>query len=114
MNDKTIKLRVPDEDLKNWNARADAERLSLSAWIRKQCAGVVPYPDMGPTFSEVAAALPDDHPVVKAVAEAVKPKSAKQELQEAVASRTRHPVGHQCFECMQAERFFKAMRKEGE
>jgi hypothetical protein len=39
-------------------------------------------------------------------------KSAKDELAEAVASRTRHPVGHQCLECMQAERFFRAMRKE--
>ena|SRR6266849_3065704 len=41
-----------------------------------------------------------------------KPKSRKSELAEAVAGRTRHEIGCQCMHCIQAERFFKSMRKE--
>jgi hypothetical protein len=37
MNDTTIKLRVGTEELEVWRLAAKESKLSLSAWVRKQC-----------------------------------------------------------------------------
>lgn len=130
MNDTTIKLRVPGEDLEKWKTLAAEAQVSLSEWIRLKCAGAVDTSVVIPRYTdfrgtEALAEIPNPGREAEHVASgsteagglkppSAKPKSAKQSLAEAVAERTRHPVGHQCFECMQAERFFRAMRKEAE
>lgn len=130
MNDTTIKLRVPGEDLEKWKTLAAEAQVSLSEWIRLKCAGAVDTSVVIPQYTdfrgtEALAEIPNPGREAEHVASgsteagglkppSAKPKSAKQSLAEAVAERTRHPVGHQCFECMQAERFFRAMRKEAE
>lgn len=130
MNDATIKLRVPGEDLEKWKTLAAEAQVSLSEWIRLKCAGAVDTSVVIPQYTdfrgtEALAEIPNPGREAEHVASgsteagglkppSAKPKSAKQSLAEAVAERTRHPVGHQCFECMQAERFFRAMRKEAE
>lgn len=111
MNDTTIKLRVPGEDLEKWKTLAAEAQVSLSAWIRLKCATEIPGSNPGREAEHVASGSTEAGGLKPPSA---KPKSAKQSLAEAVAERTRHPVGHQCFECMQAERFFRAMRKEAE
>lgn len=130
MNDTTIKLRVPGEDLEKWKTLAAEAQVSLSEWIRLKCAVGVDTSVVIPQYTdfrgtEALAEIPNPGREAEHVASgsteagglkppSAKPKSAKQSLAEAVAERTRHPVGHQCFECMQAERFFRAMRKEAE
>ena len=36
-HEERVEVRVPKVDLKLWKAAADAERMSLSAWIRHHC-----------------------------------------------------------------------------
>ena len=108
---KPIQIQVDEVDLREWNERAAAAGMSLSAWIRLKCATEIPGSNPGREAEHVASGSTEAGGLKPPSA---KPKSAKQSLAEAVAERTRHPVGHQCFECMQAERFFRAMRKEAE
>ena len=129
---KPIQIKVDEEDLSKWKLLAAEAQVNLSEWIRLKCAGAVDTSVIIPQYTdfrgtEALAEIPGSNPgreaehVASGSTEAgglkppsAKPKSAKQSLAEAVAERTRHPVGHQCFECMQAERFFRAMRKEAE
>jgi len=50
--------------------------------------------------------LPEDLPIVQSQ------KRENWNMPEAIAGRTGHVVGCACFDCVQTERFFKAMRKE--
>lgn len=131
MNDTTIKLRVPGEDLEKWRTLAAEAQVSLSEWIRLKCAGAVDTSVVIPQYTdfrgtEALAEIPNPGREAEHVASgsteagglkppsAERPKGARGELAEAVAGRTRHTLGCDCFDCVQAGRFFKSMRKEGQ
>ena len=38
--DKTIKLRLPSEELDQWKREAESQAMTLSAWVRWKCGSV--------------------------------------------------------------------------
>ncbi len=41
-NDKTLKVRLPADELEAWTANARKASLSLSEWVRRQCSTIEP------------------------------------------------------------------------
>ena len=109
---KPIQIKVDEVDLREWNERAAAAGMSLSAWIRLKCATEIPGSNPGREAEHVASGSTEAGGLKPPSAE--RPKGARGELAEAVAGRTRHTLGCDCFDCVQAGRFFKSMRKEGQ
>jgi hypothetical protein len=136
MPKKLISLKVEDADHEAWKKAANKAGVGLSEWIRKNCddvahgvvielrseenanrngkdvrgvsrvpvvAGSAPGPD---TRSDAVAAVD-----LAAVAEQTKSRRiSDSSIESAVASRTGHPVGHECFDCVQTYRFIKQQR----
>ena len=130
---KPIQIKVDEEDLSKWKLLAAEAQVNLSEWIRLKCAGAVDTSVIIPQYTdfrgtEALAEIPGSNPgreaehVASGSTEAgglkppsaERPKGARGELAEAVAGRTRHTLGCDCFDCVQAGRFFKSMRKEGQ
>jgi hypothetical protein len=101
MPKKPIQLRVAESDLEQWQKRADEAGESLSEWIRERCNQNSDVSGMGGVPVEGRSTPAPE-----------RPKSRKLAFAEQVAGRTGHDVGCACFQCVQAERFFKSVTKE--
>lgn len=99
----TYKLRIDLERLARWQKSAEEGGLKLAEWIRRRCDG---DPD------KVVRTDGDVHVVQGGTPAPERPKVRKSEFAEAVAGRTKHEPGCQCFQCVQAERFFRSQREK--
>jgi len=106
---KLLTVKVEYEDYKSWQRAAVEAGMDLSRWIRELANAARDSKNLRRAGSDGVAERRVGAP--ERVAEA-KHKSKRTELAEAVAGRTGHKVGCDCFQCVQSERFFKAMRKE--
>jgi hypothetical protein len=110
-----VSLKLEESERLAWVGKAERAGLTLSAWMRKRC-----NEEEANGAAAVQAVQPNrdvsvlERSTVSAggSAEAPKPRARKSEFAESVAGRTGHEIGCGCFQCVQAERFFKAMRKE--
>jgi hypothetical protein len=106
---KLLTVKAEDADYASWKKAAVEAGMDLSGWIRELANAARDGKNLRGASSYGVAERRVSAP--ERVAEA-KPKSKRTELAEAVAGRTGHRVGCDCFQCVQSERFFKAMRKE--
>lgn len=104
-----IQIRVDEEELEQWKARAAACDLSLSAWIRLRCVAF-PAPDKdqiritGELKKAKDAGITDQTlRDAEEKAERHRPGTVAQEI----ARRIGHAVGCECMQCVQAARFLK-------
>lgn len=54
MSLKPFLLKVEESELMRWRAEAKGEKLSLAAWIRKQCEVWTVTIETGPTYERAA------------------------------------------------------------
>jgi len=109
--DKRLQLRISETDLIAWKRRSNQAGKELSEWIRERC-NAEEGTNSGMRAAEDASVLGRSTLSGGGPAEPAKPRARKSEFAEAIAERTKHVVGCACFDCVQTERFFKAMRKE--
>lgn len=97
---KLLTVKAEDADYESWKQAAERAGMDLSAWIRGLANGASDGKDV-----RADAGVP----VVERGTPAAKRR--KSEFAEDVARRTRHEVGCDCFQCVQAERFFRTQRR---
>jgi hypothetical protein len=121
-------LKVDDTDWAAWTQKAESSGLSIGAWIRERCNSEdvrrvpeLPVEGRGVVAPERPTVNVDDVGGLRArdvkrydVSEVsyTKSRTRKSEFAESVAGRTGHIVGCDCFQCVQAGRFFKSVSKE--
>jgi len=105
----TYKLRLDTEQLEKWQKSAEEAGLKLAEWIRRRCdgdSGKAVRPDGDVHVASGSTSAPE---------RPAKPKSPKYEpgsIAVSVPDRTKHEVGCDCFQCVQAERFFRSQREK--
>lgn len=107
----TYKIRVDSEELEAWKKSAETAGLKLAEWMRRRCDANGDAKDVR-RISEVpvaqrSVANPQRTAIdLAAVAEeTVAKRTEYSSIQQRVARRTGHPVGHECMDCMGAYRF---------
>ena len=104
---KLMTLKADEEDVKRWKAIAEKAGLGLSEWIRERCNGGDHRAVHVPVDTAVGEAEGREHGTAgDAGREPVRPAKEFTELERIVASRTGHPLGHECFQCLQTARMF--------
>jgi hypothetical protein len=101
MAKKLHSIKVEDADWEQWQRNAEAAGQGVSEWIRERC-------NQNSDVQRVEVVSVEK----RSTSAPERPKSRKLEFAESVAGRTGHDVGCACFQCVQAERFFKSVRRD--
>lgn len=117
-----ISFRVSDVEKAEWQRRANLAGLSISDWVRAQCAGLPELRGVGNGAN--SASQPMREPDSASLAErststpdrpAGDAREPANSIDAEIARKTGHPFGHDCFQCMQVRRFLeppKVKKKE--
>jgi hypothetical protein len=102
---RRVTILLTDEEYEK--VKAGAGIASVSAYIKSRLFEV--------QDGDPGKAVRDDrdvHVVQGGAAVPERPRIRKSEFAESVAERTKHEPGCQCFQCVQAERFFRSQREK--
>jgi hypothetical protein len=109
-NDATIKLRVATEELEEWKRQAGLVGVSLSEFIRMRCNGkfgALASRDPEPMRPPDSASLAERSTGTPERTAGDTRESAPAGVDLEIARKTGHPLGHDCFQCMQVRRFLE-------
>lgn len=109
---KPIQIKVSDTDLANWKSSAQQDGMGLSEWIRGRCNAndrTQPVRDSEPVRLVQQSTSAPERPTRSTAASDTRDAIALE-----VARKNGHPVGCECFHCLQTLRFLKPMVKKEE